>query len=185
MNSDRIEQLLRDADEMRKRSPEQTPADLASAVLTRRRSRARRRLGAGVAMLLIGGLIPFAVVRQSVEPENIAIKPTPQQTNEPRDEMAEIQAQIDQTELTIARLLAAEKMNVLNARLAEVRRLPTPDDVTERAAAAMVYQTDRMLKATNLQNPARETYSQVIASFPQTPSAEVARRRLLELKNEG
>jgi hypothetical protein len=82
-------------------------------------------------------------------------------------------------------MLAIEKRTELNVRLAELHQLPTEDDVTERAASAMVFQADRMLREGASSAPAVRAYDQVISYFPKTVSAETARKRLSAMNAEG
>lgn len=84
-------------------------------------------------------------------------------------------------EQLIDRMEAAEQRSVARTRLAWFVRLPTDEDVAERAAGAIVYQADRLVKTADLTAPAVKAYDEVIAHFPQTMAADQARRRKIEL----
>lgn len=198
MNSDRIEQLLLDADGMQRRPGEQSPADLASRVLDRKRSRARRRVGAGVAMLLMAGLMPIFVIRESSQ-IRVAVSHVPQTANETgrgltpdhfqidheKAEFERLHAEIAEREARIKMLLSDEHLAENRATLARLRGLPDDTTLTERAAAVIVQQADRSRRETGSASSALRAYRQVVSYFPQTASASIARQRLSELKQEG
>lgn len=187
-----LKNLLREADSKTAAIPGAKPSVVAGSVLNANRLFKTRRVLSAVALTLVGSLAALAVVHHSnlmhpLDNQSIAtsLPAAVPPDAEHLEEMSRIRAEIAESEAAIARLLLAEKQQHLDVELARLQRLPTADDVTETAAAAMVYQTDRMLQSTDLTQPAREAYNQVISYFPQTISANTARKRLSEIGTQG
>lgn len=92
--------------------------------------------------------------------------------------------QIAYQEQVIDRMLAAEQRARREATLLEID-LPSADRPIERAAALAVYAADRVASNPEAPTaPAVHAYDRVIDSFPDTVSAELARRRLAELRKK-
>jgi TolA-binding protein len=178
MKRDPIQQLLQDADAATPPSRHVDAAAMADDVLrAHQRCRRRRNVGrAVVAMFIIGiaGIIMLANSRPAQPPRETALVPGAN----PQDLEQEIQA----TEARISRMLAAERQQQADARLAALARAPTPHDITERAASAVLTQADRLVKTAGLTAPAERAYTQVINHFPDTHSADLARQRIAEMR---
>jgi hypothetical protein len=181
MKLDPIQQLLNDADAATSPSRHVDAAAMADDVLrAHQRFRRRRNVGRAIAaMFTIGvvGLVMLASSRPAQTPrENALISGV-----KPQDLQQEIQV----TEARISRMLAAERQREAEARLAALALEPTPHDITERAASAVLTQADRLIKTAGLTAPAERAYTQVITHFPDTHSADIARQRMAELRKEG
>jgi hypothetical protein len=187
MNFERIQHLLRETDhQVTVRQAD--ASDLAERVLRADRARTRRKRIVSIASLalLVGAttatltrILPSKPAVHGRVSAPIAIVP-------PLDPILEqIQSEIAIRESAVRAMLAIEKQSELNARLAMLRTLPTDDDVTERAASAMVFQADRMLREGAPSAPAVRAYDQVISYFPKTVSADIARKRLSAMNAQG
>ena len=171
--SDSLEQILREADATAPNVSVRTSADDVFAHAGRRR--ARRIVTRSVAPLLIVALsalwmIPRdkpAIVVGPVAPE----KPT----------LVALNREADRREALVTKLLKIETETRLTIALRRrgAQRDPLDDarQQMEGAAFAMVYQANRIAETVG-QDPARSVYREVVAYFPQTTSAEVARQRL-------
>ena len=184
MTEDKIKNLLQKADQMAAR-PTPVSANLAAAV--RRRADHRRITNiavpiAAAAMLLIA----CGVWHLSTKTD---------QTTRDKDKIASLETQIQQlqarTDATLKliqevldRQRQQRRLNQLEAKLASI---PDPlEEIREQvdtAAFYIVYQADRKFNELNLKDSAIADYRRVIELFPQTQSAEVARKRLENIGN--
>ena len=199
MNETRIEDLLREADRMAG-PPPMGPADLADRV--RRLQVHRRRMvvttgGAiaalvavsiGAGIFLVGRPNGSAMKERPISVAKISTSAPDAQAelNRLRAQIEELRAEADSA-LALARQAAA--LQEQQSHLAELKRMLArgdPRDEVRRqmdtAAFTMVYQADRMYRELKLRAPAAESYRRVIALFPDTPSAKVARQRLSEIE---
>jgi hypothetical protein len=174
MESDRIEQLLREADGQARASPIDA-ADVARRVLGRARARRRRRTTVvGASVVLIAAMVRMYSTR---EPSR------PQKMHAGVDDLTEIRREIELQEHLVERLVVAERIRRNQARLARFE--PASDDPLERAASFVLFHADRVHRdAGNSQN-VRRAYQQVIECFPGTISAEQARQRTDAMREEG
>jgi hypothetical protein len=186
MNPHRIEHLLRETDHQ-VTTRRADASDLAERVLRADRDRTRRKRFVSIASLaLLVGATTATLTR--ILPSKPAVNgrvSAPVAIAPPLDPQLErIQSEIAVRESAVRAMLAIEKQRELNARLAVLRTLPTDDDVTERAASAIVFQADRMLRGGAPPAPAVRAFDEVISYFPKTVSADTARRRLSEINKE-
>jgi hypothetical protein len=161
----------------------------ALAAGVRRAIARRRRARAGVAgMIVLAGVVRLgAIVEQRGEREKVAVTP-PAPTaakSDPAAELAAIRTEIAVREKAVKELLVAERLERAAGRAELLQALPADRAVAERAAAVVVWQADRGVRAGGDRGGAERAYSDVVRYFPDTVSAEVARRRLEELRKDG
>ncbi len=190
MNRDPLEQLLRDADEaveQRRVQPDLAQRVRAAAAAARRGAR-RTRLAAGG--LVTGCVAAMAVwlVRPGSDPVIAPPAPPAQvaQSEKPdadraRAELAALSAEADRRAEAAEAMWSAQAAPRRRASLAAAA--PDIADHIERAAFTMVYQAARMPAKGGARSPAADVYRQVSRAFPDAPSAQVARQRLVELTN--
>jgi hypothetical protein len=180
MKVDPIRQLLQDADASHEPERAINTTALAESVLqTHRRKRRRNTVGQGAVVLLVGSAAVLTLHSlKSAQPQQtlVPVSSTP---------VPDVKAEIASTEAKLQQLLGAERLAQAQARLEQLAQAPTPNDIAERAAGAVVAQADRLIKSAGLIEPAQRAYHEVIARFPDTPSADVARQRIAELGKEG
>jgi tetratricopeptide (TPR) repeat protein len=122
-----------------------------------------------------------------------ATKPAPQQQQQIaslEEQVKQLQAQTDATLRLVQGVLAEERQQQRLAALeAELASIPDPlaelEKQTDRTAFVLVYQADRLYRELDQTESAVEAYEQVIRLFPQNRWAEVARKRLAEIKKQG
>jgi hypothetical protein len=175
---DAIKQLLLEADRQHSAAAREDTATLAGQVLGRVAKRRRNRQGAFAAavVLMISIAIGSAAFMhdQKQQQQQLALANA--------NELKQLHIQIASQQLVVDRLIAAEQR--LHPR-EQTATLVVNDDPIERASAAMVLQADRVRDTPGLERQALGSYQQVIEHFPQTSSADLARRRAAELRKEG
>jgi hypothetical protein len=191
MSDERLQQLLREADEAFG-GPLTGPADLGARV--RRRARRQRRVrvvgsAAVCVVVLIAGSI--ALVRGSGGASSIE-RPMPGAGVPPSVSIAEVQARIEQLSEEVRtgcealqealRNEEAEQRLTTLRKQAEANPLTEVDEQIDRAALTMVYQADRMYRELNLRDSAIASYERTVELFPRTHWAQVAKERLTEIK---
>jgi hypothetical protein len=181
MNFDPIEQFLRHAD----RQPTGSNADaleLAQRVWRKHRRRQNIRVvGCVVAFVCLCITVRFATMPSS-STQLASTAPTAPAVD---DQLNELRSQIAAQEQLVQQMLMVEQRVQDGARWASVARSPSDDEVTERAASAMVFQADRLRNVAGASETARRAYGQVIEYFPHTASAELARKHASEIRIEG
>jgi tetratricopeptide (TPR) repeat protein len=116
--------------------------------------------------------------------------PVPQQQIASLEEQVErLQARTDATLRLVQGVLAEQRQQQRLAALeAELASIPDPlaeiERQTDKTAFVLVYQADRLYRELNQTDSAVEAYEQVIRLFPQNQWAEVARKRLAEIKKQ-
>jgi tetratricopeptide (TPR) repeat protein len=184
MTKDKIENLLRTADQMA------GPAKLVSANLAaavRQRAHWRRTIriltpvAAVIAALAAVGVWSLATTRTETPQDQTRLVSIETQ-------LAQLQARTDATLKLIQDVLEKErqqrKLAELEAKLANIRDpLKEVQEQIEKTAFILVYQADRMYQQRNQRDSALATYNRVIELFPQTRSAEKARQKLSEIQN--
>lgn len=172
-----IEQLLRNAD----RSAEATTrSPSVDAIYDRaKRRRARRNVVQSLTVIAIVGASALWMLRR----ENASqVVQTPSHDTQ-ESSLASLNAEIDRRELLVKKLLAIE--DDTRQQIAARRRAAQRDPVDiaqqeiDNAAFAMVYQANRIAHTAG-NEPAQNVYREVVAYFPDTPSAQVARERLTQ-----
>ena len=184
MTEDRIENLLRTADQMAGPA-KPVYANLTAAVRRRAHRRRKRNLVASVAAaatILIAVGVWSLVTRTTETPQDqkrlVSIE----------TQLAQLQARTDATLKLIQEVLEKErqqrKLAELEAKLASIRDpLEEVQEQVEKTAFILVYQADRMYQDRNQKDSAVQTYNRVIELFPQTRSAQTAKQRLSEIQN--
>src|SRR5580704_14423927 len=185
MIPDPIHQLLHEADE-RNVANLSDAGKLADGVWRRVRQQRRQRvvMTAGViATVIVLGMLGLSMRsghRETHAPQVTAGDP-PQSVQ--LAELAKLQREIGARELRINQMIATERLEKSQARLAAI--LPElNDDPAARAAAVVVRQGD-MMRDAGLKGDASNSYGQVISYFPKTPAAELAKQRLALLETKG
>jgi hypothetical protein len=175
MKHDPIEKLLQQAD-CRLSASSSRSDGLADRVY---RTYRRRRLvrGAGVGACAVAMLVGSALF--------ISPPPADPAPRDLRAEIAALEEKIAAQERAIERLLRVEREFQAQARMKRLIPVISEEAAAERAASAVVFQADRLLRTPGLTEPARQAYGRVIEHFPQTVSADHARKRLAEIEKEG
>ncbi|MCP4251333.1 MAG: hypothetical protein GY778_30220 [bacterium] len=195
MTGDPLQDLLREADATASEPPT-GPADLTSAVLrlARRRQRVRRVVGAGsaTAALLIGlGLAVSnwdALVGSSPGGPVVTMSDTQEQEQRLRREIADLRARADAAEALAQRMITLGRRRADLAALERKLRAPDPLESArqqlDRTPAIMVRSAVRLQHEYGLVASAAEAYRRTMNLFPDSPWAQVARRRLLEIDDD-
>ncbi len=178
MNDQRLEQLLQRVDRAAG-GPAPPAGDLAWRVRTASRRRRNRRLGsaaAGVVLLAGACVLWWSSVRPAQQDNDLAMH-----------DLAAMEARVERllTEVDgriahIRRMMAEEQEQ---RRQLAAMRVPTEvENQVERAAFITVHYADRLYRELGQTRSAIESYRRTIELFPQTRSANVARRRLAEFQ---
>lgn len=179
MSDQRLERLLQRVDRAAG-GPAPLAGDLAWRVRTAARRRRNRRLGsaaAGVVFLAGACVLSWSSARPAQQDNDLAMR-----------DLAAMEARIERllTEVDgriahMRKLMAEEKEQ---RRQLAAMRVPTEvENQVERAAFITVHYADRLYRELGQTRSAVESYRQTIEQFPQTQSANVARRRLAEIRN--
>jgi tetratricopeptide (TPR) repeat protein len=101
----------------------------------------------------------------------------------------QLNATVDATLKLVQEVLEAERQRQrLNELQAQLASIPDPlEEVQEqidKTAFFLVYQADRMHRETGQRASAIQAYNRVIELFPQSHWAEIARKRLAEMRNQ-
>jgi len=184
MTEDRIENLLRTADQM---AGPAKPVSANLAATVRRRAHRRRTIR------FVTPIAAAIAVLAAVGVWSLATKTTETPRNQTRlvsieTQLAQLQARTDATLKLIEEVLERErqqrKLAELEAKLASIRDpLEEVQEQVEKTAFILVYQADRMYEQRNQRDSALATYNRVIELFPRTRSAQTARERLSEIQN--
>jgi hypothetical protein len=197
--TDKLEQLLRDADASA--CPPPLPAeDLAGRVRRLARRRRRRNLHlagtAGAAMLALAmGAIAWqwgpAPARRNSGQIAIATRPRNNDELSPAQARVQIRRLGDEASVRTAaveRIMAEQQRH---DRIAQLRRQIAEAGATDplmrrfdEAAQKLLITADRLEFEFNDPRAAIEVYKSVLKQYPQTPSAEVAQIRLTTLQTE-
>jgi cell division protein FtsB len=181
MNADRIEQLLKQADQT---AGVPRFVDVDSSIIRRRGN--RRRLVrtttpmAVIAILVLAAAIWGLSVRAQTQRQ--------QQIASIQAQIAQLSTRTDATLHLVNEVLEQERrrseLDALEASLAEI---PDPQQEiriqVDKAAFVLVYQADRTYRESNNADSAIESYKRVVQYFPESQWAEVARKRLAEIEN--
>jgi hypothetical protein len=175
-----LEQLLTDAD-----ATATSPVERIGNMGERVRSIARRRRNACVfasaaASLVVALSVLFALRPQFAGPvvRDDAPPPSPDAVEEV---IAALDAEADARMAIVERLVAAEHHRAL------ARRSRAPDPLLavrreqDQAAYMLIYEADRIAQKRSERARATEKYRRVLALFPETHWASLARERLVEL----
>lgn len=185
MNDEHIRSLLEDADRMA--GPPQYGAIRAGEIRLRLRRRRSIALGVPAAAAAV-----FVCAVGLWSARSVPEKPAPEQQTQIaslQEQVRQLQEQTETTMRLVQEVLAKERQDRRLAALhAELARIPDPAQELQRqadkTAFALVYQADRMIGEMNQTESAVKAYEQVIRLFPETRSAEVARERLAQIRNQ-
>ena len=193
MKRDTLHNLLSNADAMGIRAAERSDHELVEQVRSkaRRRKRVRHSLIAAAVMLVgVSGLL-----RLMPPPENPVAKrgDSVQIITDREAEAVKLQAEVfqlrqesQQREQLVRRLLEAERRGKLAAQLNKSR--PSSDTLAairleqDRSALILIHQAQRFDSEMQKRPEALEAYRRVVALFPQSQWADVARKRLDEMQ---
>lgn len=185
MTKDKIENLLRTADQMAGPA-KPVSANLAAAV--RRRANRRRTIR------ILTPIAAIVVALAAVGVWSLATRTTETPQDQKRlvsieTQLAQLEARTDATLKLIQDVLEKErqqrKLAELQAELASIGDpLEEVQEQIEKTAFILVYQADRMYRERNQRDSAVRTYNRVIELFPQTRSAQTAKQRLSEVQND-
>jgi hypothetical protein len=188
---DRLEQLLHQTDRAAAAPAPARAADLVDGVLIQsHRRKVRSRITGTVAAIFLclgvtAWLLNAPIANHSSRPELTATAPP--NIADLRTELASVQREVATREAAVDRLAAFERRSHVQERWAELNRdSASPDDpAADRAAFAVLYQADRLARSAGSPESVAQTYRQIIACFPTTPSAELAKQRLSRIQKEG
>jgi hypothetical protein len=190
MTPDPIEQLLREADSQTTKAVVTGNAhQLADRVIqaSRRRRRVSRVTTSAAALVLVvtcAGLIWWQIDSMDVRQVARQVPPQPPNATDSAHELETIRSEIAMREAIVVRLLASERRAAGAQRLASIALTPDADQITEEAAAAVVFQAERGWRATGQADSAIQTWQRVIEQFPRTASAQTARRLITNTERE-
>jgi len=185
VTEERIRELLRDAD--RAAGPPSFGRVTADGIQRRIR---RRRLVWIAAPVAAAAMVLLAFRLWGIDARNTPPAPEQRQQIASLEEQVErLQAQTDATLRLVQGVLAEQRQQQRLAALeAELASIPDPlaelEKQTDKTAFVLVYQADRLYRELNQTDSAVEAYEQVIRLFPQNQWAEVARKRLAEIKKQ-
>jgi hypothetical protein len=203
MDSDRIEELLQQADE-RAGVPRLTPnlAGRTYRVYAQRR-RVRAGLSVAASMLIVAGIIHmgrgivFRGDTTELRQDVVVGRDGPQQAvqveiEQLRAEVAQLRAEAEERKAILTEVLKRqerqERIDRLEALERQVRQQGDPsaevNRLVERAALVILYQADRKYNELDLKESAIADYRQVIKLYPETRWAESARQRLADIKTQ-
>jgi hypothetical protein len=193
MKRDTLHNLLSNADAMGIRAAERSDHELVEQVRSKARRRKRVRLSlvaVGVMLVGVSGLL-----RLMPPPENPVAKrgDLVQIITDREAEAVKLQAEVfqlrqesQQREQLVRRLLEAERRGKLAAQLNKSR--PSSDTLAairleqDRSALILIHQAQRFDSEMQKRPEALEAYRRVVALFPQSQWADVARKRLDEMQ---
>ena len=175
MDDTNLNQLLKQADA----DGELTPLDAARLASTARGRLRRRkqavRYGALAAAAMIAVVCVFSVQKYQSYKKG-------QRIVQLQQEVEELSRRTEQTLALVEKMLERQEQQDIDRRLASYQD-PIRQQVDE-AAFILVYQADRMAEKYNNKETAIDYYNQVIERFGDTPSAETARERLVQIENQ-
>ncbi len=178
-----LEQFLRDAD----RTARATTRDLNVDAIYERvhRRRVRRVAIRSLAVVVVASAALLGMLAKDQRATVVRSAPRIEYSGHSvaaiEAELKSIDAEIDRRESLVNKLVKVEDQTRREIALRRRGALPDPTDEAnqqlENAAFAMVYQANRIAQTAG-NEPAQNVYREVVAYFPDTPSAEVARQRL-------
>lgn len=194
MKRQSLDNLLKNADAIALRAAggDCDPTLLAELIRGRARRRRHGRWSLLAAALLLGliGVVALALAPRGNPPmvrsrDDVQVI-SQRDPAEIEAEVFQLRRQIEQGEMLVNKLLEAERRGRLAAELA--KRRPSPDALAairyeqDRAALILVHQAQRFDDELHKRLEAADTYRRVLALFPESQWADVARRRLDEMQ---
>jgi hypothetical protein len=183
MAHDPLEQLLRRAD-----SPAGDARNATDIAPAARRSLARRRYARGIGMAAAALAIALLLI-----PRNPGLPPvaqsqpqpwSPEQVAAARAEVEALRHDANASEQMVELLLAAEHQATARKQKPRAELLDPATELLleqERAASILVQSGDRLAEDVSSQTRAQREYQRVLELFPNSSSAEQARRRLAQM----
>jgi hypothetical protein len=182
--SDQLGQLLREADASAGR-PAAPRADLGAVVRRVARRRRTVRAAAGGAVVMIVGMCGMYLMRPN---ENVTVvqretAPSPPSLSpeQARREIAMLAAEAESRMAVVERMLEMERRRGSATRQRATDPLLAVRREQDRAAYLLIYEADRLARKSEARERAVEEYRRVVALFPDTHWASVARERLVEM----
>lgn len=178
MNDERLKELLRQADADVKLGSFDTRA-LGDGVQRRlyRRKQIRYYSIAAAAVIMIVCMLSVQHDRSSRRREQVALL---------QADLQRLKAECEQTQTILQEMLANQKQQ--DAAIKQRYQIVSQGDVMDRqldeTAFILVYQADRLIEKYGNRDVAAEYYRRVIDCFGQTPSAQTARQRLINIDSE-
>jgi hypothetical protein len=177
---DRIGDILVRADAAAGRSA--THRDLAERVRAETRRRlVRGRVLCAVAVVLVAWVVAGPLLTKKHVPDAVVVKGDGRMVEQLRREIAALRAEAEARERVVALMLDLER----RPRAVEARRVADPVEriraQQDLAALALVRQADRFYRELDRKESAAAKYEQVMALFPDSSWAAVARQRLMEI----
>jgi hypothetical protein len=175
MKHDPIGQLLSQAD-AQARINVVDPKDLSQWVMRRAARRRAGRALASAAAIVVVGVVVLARLPGKRLPQVVV--------HESNADLIALQHQVEFQERLVDRMIEGEQLARDQKRLVSIS-IPYEGPPGERAAARLISQANRLLESDSPPQAAERAYTQVIDSFPETISAQQARKRLAELRKDG
>lgn len=175
--SDELEQLLRHADAT-SASPVEHIGDMGQRVRSLARRRRSARLAGSAAAMFIAALAALYAVRPHPAAPIVRDDAPAPSLDAIEDALAALDTEAD------ARMAIVEHLVMAERRRDSARRIPAPDPMIsvrreqDRAAYLLIYEAERLAQLSGEQARAAEEYRRVVALFPDTRWASVARERL-------
>jgi hypothetical protein len=190
VNDDRLEQLLRRTDRTAAPAPVRAVDLVEGILLQARRRKVRSQITVtAAALFLCLGITAWLLngAASNHHPSSPTLATTiPSNTADLRTELASVQREIATREAAVDRLFAIERRSRAQEQLARLHRHSlSPEDPADRAAFCVLFQADRLAQQTGSTESAQQAYREIIAYFPDSPSAESARQRLARIQKEG
>ncbi len=182
MTEDKIKKLLQDADRI---APALPCVSSALAAAVRRRQRYRRIIKistAAAAFILIGAGL-WALMIPLIGDNT----PDRQKIAQLQTEVDQLRAKTDAMLKYVREVIESERRQTRLARLeAQLAAIGDPlveiQENIDKTAFTLVYEADRMYTELNLKDFAVDAYQRVIELYPENRWADLARKRLLEIK---
>jgi len=183
MNEERIERLLRSADDLA------GPPVFDQITVVEVRRRVHRRRIVRTAMPLTAAAVvavTIAVLTLSTKEREPGMVSEPQKIASLEEQVRQLQERTDATLKLVQEVLDQDRrQRRLAAAEAELASIPDPMEQVERqvdkTAFLLIYRADQLYKELNRTESAVAAYKEIIQLFPTNRWAEVARERLAEI----
>jgi hypothetical protein len=182
MIEDKIKNILRDADQI---AGEPKPVFISIPAL-RRRANHRRFTTAATALT---ALLFFALLSIRYAPHKPSQTPADNKALSLETQIKQLNAKMDATLNLINEVLEDERrqrrLNELQAQLASIQDpFEEIQQEVDKTAFILIYHADHLNRKLNQTDSAIGFYNRIIELFPKNRWAEVARQRILEIKNK-
>jgi TolA-binding protein len=183
MNEERIERLLRSADDLA------GPPVFDQITVVEVRRRVHRRRIVRTAMPLTAAAVvavTIAVLTLSTKEREPGMVSEPQKIASLEEQVRQLQERTDATLKLVQEVLDQDRrQRCLAAAEAELASIPDPMEQVERqvdkTAFLLIYRADQLYKELNRTESAVAAYREIIQLFPTNRWAEVAKERLAEI----